>query len=134
MNSPEIFQHAVVWADHHDARILPFDAHRVHSLAVRAHVHPTRQHGSSVRTEHEFLGEVCDAVEGIAQVLVCGSHTALADLRHYVETHRPQVSSRIVGYEVVDHPSDNELVALARRQFDKLGTMGSRSRPSHASH
>ena len=130
MIQPEAFHHAVVWADHHNARILPFDAHRVHSLAVHAHEHPTRQHESDERTEHEFMGEVCDALDGIAQVLVCGSHTLLADLRHYVDKHRPQVAARIVGYEVVDHPSDNELVALARRHFLKLDAMAGSPGPS----
>jgi hypothetical protein len=50
-------------------------------------------------------------------VLLTGSHTALADFRHYVEKHRPQTAARIVAWEVVDHPSTNQLVALARRFF-----------------
>jgi stalled ribosome rescue protein Dom34 len=133
MTQPQAFHHAVIWADHHSARILPFDAHRVHVQAVRAHEHATRQHGSDVRTEHEFMGEVCDTLEGIPQVLVCGSHTVLADLRHYVDKHRPQLAARVVAYEVVDHLSDNELVALARKHFLKLDTMGGSPGPSQTS-
>jgi stalled ribosome rescue protein Dom34 len=133
MTQSQAFHHAVIWADHHSARILPFDAHRVHVLAVRAHEHSTRQHGSDVRTEHEFMGEVCDTLEGIAQVLVCGSHTMLADLRHYVDKHRPQLAMHIVSYEVVDHLSDNELVALARKHFLKLDAMGGSTGASQTS-
>ncbi len=111
--------HAVVWTDHQSAQVLQFDAEHVQAQKVRAHSHYTAKHGSAVRTEHEFFGEVVDALEGIAEVLVTGSHTSIADFRHYVEKHRPQTAPRIVGYEVVDHPTDNQLVALARKYFLK---------------
>jgi hypothetical protein len=39
------------------------------------------------------------------------------DFRHYVDKHRPLVAKHIVGYEVVDHPSENQLVALAGKFF-----------------
>lgn len=109
--------HAVLWTDHHEARILQFDASTVDTRRVVAHSHPTAQHRSAVRTEHEFFGEVCDALEGITEVLVTGSRTATADFKHYADKHRPHTAARIVGYEVVDHPSDNQLVAMARDYF-----------------
>ena len=115
------FRHAVVWTDHHTAQVLQFDAEQVQASSVRAHKHPTAQHGSGVRAEHEFFADVCAALEGIPEVLVTGSHTAVADFRHYADKHRPQTAARIVAYEVVDHPSENQLVALARAYFLKQG-------------
>ncbi|SDZ49844.1 hypothetical protein SAMN05518669_1502 [Variovorax sp. YR634] len=109
--------HAVAWVDHHAAQVLQFDASQVLAQQVREHVHCTRQHGSNVRSEHEFFGEVCDAMKGVAEVLVAGSHTAQADFRHYVEKHRPELAQHVVGWETVEHMSTNELVALARRYF-----------------
>lgn len=109
--------HAVLRIDHHSAQVLQFDADQVLPQALKAHSHPTRQHGSAVRTEHEFFGQVCDALAGITEVLVAGAHTAQADFKHYVEKHRPAVAAQIAGYETVDHPSDNQLVALARGFF-----------------
>lgn len=115
--------HAVVWTDHQAARVLQFDAEHVQAQDLRASKHYTRQHHSGVRTEHEFFGAVCAAVKDINEVLVTGSRTSIADFRHYAEKHRPHVAARIVGYEVVDHPSDHELVALARQHFIKLDRM-----------
>jgi hypothetical protein len=115
--------HAVVWTDHQAARLLEFDAEHMQAHNVRASSHYTRQHHSGVRTEHEFFGEVCDAAKAVDEVLVTGSHTAVADFRHYAEKHRPQLAARIVGYEIVDHPTDPELVALARRYFLKHDRM-----------
>jgi hypothetical protein len=122
--------HAVVWTDHQFAQILQFDADQLLEQKVRAHTHYTAQHGSTVRTQHEFFGEVCDALDGIAQVLVTGSHTATADFRHYADKHRPQTAIRIIGYEVVDHPSENQLVALARKYFYTYNQIHGTSTPN----
>jgi stalled ribosome rescue protein Dom34 len=122
--------HAVVWLDHHNAQILQFDPEHVQAQRVKAHSHQTRQHGSAVRSEHEFFGSVCDALAGIGEVLVTGPHTGLADFRHYVEKHRPQVQPQIVAYETVDHPSEAQLVALARRFFLKHDRMSGTPTPT----
>ena len=118
--------HAVAWVDHQNAQVLQFDAEQVQAHKLSAHVHPTPQHGSQVRSEHEFFGQVCDAVAGIPQVLIAAGHTAQSDFRHYVEKHRPAVTAQIAGWETVDHPSEGQLVALARKFFvqhdQKLGS------------
>jgi hypothetical protein len=111
------FFHAVVRIDHEHAQVLQFDADRVEAVKVRPHNHPTGQHGSAVRSEHEYYGHVCDALAGIAEVLAVGPRTGLADFEHYAKKHRPEVARRIVGYEVVDHPTEHQLVALARQFF-----------------
>jgi len=115
--------HAVVWIDHQHAQVLHYDAGPVQVQQIKAHNHHTRQHGSQVRTEHEFFGEVCDSLANINQVLVTGAHKAQADFRHYVEKHRAHIAPRIVGWETVDHPSEGQLVALARRFFVKHDRM-----------
>jgi stalled ribosome rescue protein Dom34 len=109
--------HAVVWLDHQTAQVIHFDAEQVEVEKVRAHHHFTRHHTSAVRTEHEFFGEVCDALAGVGEVLVTGSRTALSDFRHYIGKHRPQTAPLVAGYEPVDHPSDGQLLKLARQFF-----------------
>ena len=121
--------HAVVRADHQSAEIHQFDADQVLTKKLKAHSHDTPQHHSGVRTEHEFFGSVCDALDGVAEVLVTGSQTAVSDFRHYVDKHRPRVAAHIVGYEVVDHPTENQLVALARKFFANFNRMAGRPSP-----
>ncbi|MEO8362465.1 MAG: hypothetical protein ABI672_20735 [Vicinamibacteria bacterium] len=111
--------HATVWLDHQTAQILQFDSEHVESQKVKARTDHTRQHGSTVRTEHEFFGEVCTALTGVAEILVTGSHTAQTDFRHYVEKHRPQLTPHIVGWETVDHPTEGQLLAMGRKYFVK---------------
>ena len=109
--------HAVVRIDHQKARVLKFDAEHLEARKIKEHSDHTRQHGSAVRTEHEYFGEVCDALAGVGEVLITGPHTALSDFRRYVEKHCAALGGQIVGWEPVDHPSDGELVAFARKHF-----------------
>lgn len=115
--------HAVVWLDHQQAKVLQFDAEHVQAEKIKAHSHHTKQRGSAVRTEHEFFGEVVDALNGITEVLVVGSSTAQADFKHYVEKHRAHATKAIVAYETVDHPTENQLLAFARQYFLKYDRM-----------
>ena len=108
---------AVVQIDHHQAQVLRLDAEHAEAQRIKAHQHLTRQHGSEVRTEHEFFADVCEAMAGITDVMVVGSHTAQADFRHYVEKHRAALAKQIVGWQTVDHPTEGQLLALAREFF-----------------
>ncbi len=108
---------AALHIDHDTAEVLHLDAENARAVRIKAHVHPTRQHGSAVRSEHEFFAEVCDALAGIADVLVVGSHQAQAGFRHYVGQHRAALLKQIVGWKTVDHPTEGQLVALAREYF-----------------
>jgi hypothetical protein len=115
--------HAVVWIDHHSAQVLQFDAEHVQAQKVKSHTHHTAQHGSDVRTQHEFYGAVCTALAGIQEVLVTGPKTGTTDFEHFVKKHRGEIAAHIVGFEVVDHPTENQLVAMARKYFLKYDRM-----------
>jgi stalled ribosome rescue protein Dom34 len=111
--------HAVITIDQQKALIAPFDADGFETLHVKSHHHDTPQHNSDVRDAHEFFAEVSDKLKGLEQVLITGSHKGLSDFKHYVEKHRPEIAKRVIGYEVVDHPTEAELVAFARTAFDQ---------------
>lgn len=115
---------AVVYIDHHNAQIQHLDAGP--NETVKEHKQHTRQHGSSVRSEHDFFSDVCDALTPIKETLVVGSHMAQADFRRYVEKHRPALASHLVGWETVNHPTPAQLLALARTFFDKYDRMAGR--------
>ena len=109
--------HAVLWLDHHHADLIQFDNEQVTSTKVKDHAHDTGQHHSGVRTQHEFFSAVCDALAGITYVLVAAPGKAQSDFRGYVEKHRTAILPQLAGWETVDHPSEGELVALARILF-----------------
>lgn len=122
--------HAVLRIDHQSAEVLQFDAEHLESQRIKAHTHHTAQHASGVRSEHEFYAAVCEALDGIAEVLVAGSKTALADFRHYAEKHRPALVPHLVGYEAIDHPKAPQLVAMARKFFLRYDRMAGTPTPA----
>jgi stalled ribosome rescue protein Dom34 len=115
--------HAVIQIDHHHAEVLHFNATDVERVALKAHGSVSRRHASGVRTEHEFYADVCKALEGVQEILVTGSRTGLSDFKHYADKHRADIVKHIVAYETVDHPSQGQLLALARQFFLKHDRM-----------
>ena len=53
----------------------------------------------------------------LAEELVAGPRQAKGELVKHLEAHDPAWRQKIVGTETVDHPSDNQLVAHARKYF-----------------
>ena len=121
--------HAVVWLDHHNAKIFQFDTEHVEAQKVKASSHHTRQHGAAVRDVHEFFADVCTAVSEVQEILIVGSSTVQSDFKHYVEKHRPHLGKQLVGYEAVDNPTDNQLIAMARQYFLKYDRMAGTPSP-----
>lgn len=109
--------HAVVFVDHHCAKILQFGPEYTKKNKVNAHLHLSGQDERNERSKLEFFGKVCDGLDGVAEVLVVGGHAGIADFGHYAQRYRPATATHIAGYVQGDPSSDNELLALARQWF-----------------
>ncbi len=116
--------HAIVWIDHHEARVFHFNVAEVDGLTIRPE-HPTRHihHkansiGSGHAAEdHEFLQRVSDAIADAGAVLITGPANAKNELVKHIERHASELGTKIAGVETLDHPTDGELVAYARKFF-----------------
>ena len=62
-------------------------------------------------TSPDYLHEVADA----GAVLITGPANAKTELVEYIRLHDPKLTKVIAGVETVDHPSDAQLVAYARK-------------------
>jgi stalled ribosome rescue protein Dom34 len=116
--------HAIVWIDHREARIFHFNVADVDRLVLHPH-NPTRHihhKANSIGSGHaaedqDFLQRVADAIADAGAVLVTGPANAKTELVKHIERHAPALGAKIVGVEMIDHPTDGELVAHARRYF-----------------
>jgi hypothetical protein len=116
--------HAVIWIDHHEARVFHFSPTNIERLVLHPD-HPTRHihHkanaiGSGHAAEdHNFFQAVVGAVADAGAVLITGPANAKTELVKHIERHAPRLMKIIAGVETVDHPSDGELVAHARLYF-----------------
>ena len=122
--------HAVIWLDHHQARVFHFSAteddqqkFHPHNPSVHIH-HKANEIGSgNQRLEPAFMNEIVHAVSETGEVLLIGPGGAKTEFMTYLERYSPKLKSKILGVEAVDHPSDGEIVAYARKFFKPVDAM-----------
>ena len=119
--------HAAVWLDHNEARIFhltssTFDEATIHSSGGHTQLHrKAGADGSHRATEDQrYYHQVAEALVSADDVLVLGPATAKLELIKHAHRHDPKLETKIVGVETVDHPTDGQIVAYARRYFKDL--------------
>jgi stalled ribosome rescue protein Dom34 len=116
--------HAVVWIDHTQARIFHVgtsgtDEVVLHPQSAERHIHhKANSIGSGhVHEDKQFLEGVAKAIADAGEILIIGPAGAKNEFAKYLQGSHVDISKRVVGVEPADHPSDREIVALARHHF-----------------
>jgi len=110
--------HAVVWIDHTQAHVLMFDREHVEGQRVKARSQHTPKHGH-MSGDKEFFHQVAVALNGVSEVLLTGPAQAKHEFQTYCQQHAQAVGQAVVGVVNSDHPTDGQLVAMARQYFLK---------------
>ena len=100
--------HAVIWIDHHEARVFHFNPTDVERLILHPD-HPTRHihHkansiGSGHASEdHDYLHAAAESIADAGAVLITGPANAKTELVKHIHHHDPQLMNVIVGVETV---------------------------------
>jgi stalled ribosome rescue protein Dom34 len=116
--------HAVVWIDHSEAHVMhitPEDVEKsvIHPAKPHAHLHAkSGVVGSGRQVEDSgYYHAVVEALKGAQEILVVGPAKAKLQLIKHIHGHDHDMADKIVGVETVDHPSDGQLLAYARKYF-----------------
>ncbi len=117
-------QHAVVWLDHRQARIFLFDRDHAESVKLstgkqfdQVHKHAGTLGGGRHEADTAFLNGIVKALQPAVEWLFVGPGSAKDELAKHVKSHHHNDAARIIGVESADHPTDGEIVALARKFF-----------------
>ena len=115
-------QHAVVWLDHAEARIFQFNREEAEKLVVHGHRHHLHHKAGAIGAGREaadtaFFNEIATNLAENAEILLLGPGAAKLELLRHVQRHQPALEAKILGVETVDHPSDGQIVAYARKYF-----------------
>jgi stalled ribosome rescue protein Dom34 len=113
--------HAVVWLDHTEAHVVHFDRETVEAQRIKSRSH--HKHQGKATDNAAFFADIATAVAGAHEVLLAGPGLARTQLREWVTTHQPALAKVIVDSVPADHPSDAQLVALAREYFKKFDSL-----------
>jgi stalled ribosome rescue protein Dom34 len=118
-------QQEAVWIDQQEARVFHvapegFDESTIRAPHKHIHRHPRGPEGYKAHPDdaHHFFHEVARALDEAGEVLILGPSTAKLQFIRYLHKHDPGLEPKIVGVETVDHPTDPQIVAYARRYFE----------------
>jgi stalled ribosome rescue protein Dom34 len=119
-----LHDHVVVWIDHREAHVQSFARDESDAIHIKAHGEPRKIHhrsgsvGSGKAPEdHEFYSRVADSFAVAHEVLIVGPAQAKHEFLKYLEQHRLPLANRVKGVATADHPTDGQLLELARRFF-----------------
>lgn len=122
--------HAVVWIDHQGAHVIQFNAgthenSTVNTKSKHGHLH----HKAGVvgsgnySADQHYLHEVVEAVANTNEILIVGPGSAKLELIKHINKHDANIADKIVGVETVDHPSDGQLLAYAKKYFLRVDNL-----------
>ena len=113
--------HAVIWMDHSEAHVVMFDREHMQAQRIKSRSH--HKHQGKADDYSAFFAEIADALAGTHEVLLAGPGLARTQFREWCSHHQTIVAEMIVDSVAADHPSDAQLVALARQFFKKFDSM-----------
>ena len=117
--------HVVVWLDHKQSHILFYDADRnkiIHSEASQSHLHhKANEVGSGNAPEdHHYFARILSNISDVREILIVGPGFAKGELLKHAAHYEPLIAKRIIGIETVDHPTDGQILAYAKKFFKKF--------------
>ena len=125
-------KHVAIWIDGKEARVYNIDAEKIHEATVSSslqhathHRHPkgpgeAKQHPDDMK---KFFHEVVKSIAGAQEILIVGPAATKLEFLRFLHKHDAAMETKIVGIETVDHPSDNQLVAYAKKYFHRTDRM-----------
>jgi len=124
------FNHVVVWLDHAEAHVIHFNRDASESELLKTHsTHPhlhakAGSTGSGRSAESApYFDDVAAAVKDSSEILIIGPGSEKLELMKRLAKHHPQVAEKVLSVESVDHPSDGQILAYARKYFARADRM-----------
>ena len=108
----------VVWMDGSEAKLFRLDPQEIVRSSVSKHAHHTHTAGGHQREDEKFFHDVAGKLRDASEVLLMGPGMTKNLFKTHLETHHHlDIFRKIVGTETVDHPTDKQILATARKFF-----------------
>lgn len=116
--------HAAIWIDHAGARLFSLNAGdaeewTVHPHDRHAHIHHKAGAVGSGKApgDPQYFRDIAEAVHDAGAILITGPGTAKSEFAAFLRDKHPDIAAKVAAVEPLDHPSDGQLVAFARKFF-----------------
>ena len=114
--------HYVIWLDSENAHIFKLAEAGIQRSNLKLkefnhHTHNKKDHHGDPGTDH-FFKELAVRLSDAEELLILGPGLAKNHFKTHLETHHAAgLAKNIVGMENSDHPTDNQILATARKFF-----------------
>lgn len=124
--------HAIVWLDRSEAHVIMFDREHVDAQKIKSrstHKSPggrgdiVNESHATKKIDDNYYHSIAEALKGVHEILVTGPAQAKDEFKAHCEHHDKDVAKAIIGVISSDHPSDGQLVAMAKQYFLKHDKM-----------
>ena len=112
----------VVWLDSENAQIFAMkesgiEKSHLKKSGIDHHTFNKKDHHGDAPGEH-FFRDLAVRLKDSGQLLILGPGLAKNHFKTHLETHHAEsLAKRIIGIENSDHPTDNQILATARKFF-----------------
>ncbi len=111
----------VVWVDREHAKLFQFSRDKMErksfeSKGIEHHTHAPDGIDQKTR-ERKFFGELISHFQEPSKLLILGPGVAKHHFQNYLTEHHPALAKIIAGCETVDHPTDGQIAASAKKFF-----------------
>jgi len=112
----------VVWIDTDHAQLYELRAdhdekHSVHRHEIRHHNGAEKEHNHH-KDGAKFFHEIAEKLGTAHQILLLGPGLAKKHFQAHLHTHHhADLEKKVVGMETCDHPSEGQIIAMAKKFF-----------------
>lgn len=108
-----------IWIDRKTAKLFQvsqdkMERQTIHLHSIEHHTHPFDEFDKK-RQEHHFYSEIGEQLKSAETILILGPGVAKHHFQNYLTEHFPSVARKIVGCETIDHPTDSQIAAMAKK-------------------
>jgi len=112
----------VVWIDRENAKLFEFSHEKMERRNLQStHVdHHTHRFDAIEQRQREqtLFSELVTHVSEAPKLLILGPGVAKHRFQNYLTEHFPALAKKVVACEAMDHPTDSQIAAFARRYFN----------------
>lgn len=107
----------VVWMDSKEGKIFELSPEGKSVKHVRTHG-AKHHHESHQQNLDGFYKELAESIKNAKEVVVIGPSDAKLHFKAYLGKHFTNtIAKKVVAFETVDHPTDNQILEHARKFF-----------------
>ena len=116
----------LVWIDHVQAHIIHFNADTAETEII--HTHSTHPHlhtkagtigAGRAPEDKQYFDDIAAKLQDSLAILIVGPGFEKLELMKHLLKHHDAIAQKVLSVETVDHPTDAQLLAYARRYFLK---------------